>query len=151
MPEESWQRGRGRLGVLAPLLGRWVAEGDGEGGPYRCERRFERALHGSYIELRAEWRLPGREYDEVALHGHDRDGALRFWSFTSDGTQANGWRVEPDDLPHPGIAFEADLPAGRTRFAYMTLPGGELLYVAESQTERGWNRFVEHRYAPLEA
>jgi hypothetical protein len=149
MPEENWQRGRGRLGVLAPLLGAWVAEGESEAGPYRCERRFERALHGSYVELRAEWRLPGGMYDEVTLHGYDRDGELRFWSFTSDGRQTTGWRVTADDLPHPGIAFAADLPAGRARFAYLAPPEGGLLYVAESQTARGWNRFVEHRYVPL--
>lgn len=150
MPEESWQRGRGRLGVLAPLLGTWVAEGESEAGPFRCERRFARALHGTYIELRAEWRLPGRTYDEVALHGHDRDGALRFWSFTSDGRQSTGWRVDPDDLPHPGVAFEADLPDGRARYAYMAVPDGRLLYVVESRTANGWNRFVEHRYTALD-
>lgn len=150
MPEESWRRGRGRLGVLAPLLGAWVAEGESEAGPYRCERRFARALHGTYIELRAEWRLPGRTYDEVALHGHDRDGMLRFWSFTSDGRQATGVRVEPDDLSHAGIAFEADLPAGRVRFAYMAPPDGDLLYTVESWTAQGWNRFVEHRYTRLD-
>jgi hypothetical protein len=151
MPEESWQRGRGKLGVLAPLLGAWVAEGESEAGPYRCERRFARALHGSYVELRAEWRVPGGTYDEVALHGHDRDGELRFWSFTSDGRQSSGWRVDAEDLPHAGVAFAADLPAGRARFAYWREDGGPLVYVVESRTPRGWNRFVEHRYTPLEA
>jgi hypothetical protein len=146
----NWKAGRGTLGALAPLLGAWVAEGDSPAGPYRCERRFERVLGGKWIGLRATWTLPGRTYDEQALFGAGAGRDLRFWSFTSDGKRSEGVLAAVDDLPQPCVAFEADMPAGRARFAYWPGEDGSVQFAVESRTKRGWNRFVEHTYRALD-
>jgi len=35
---KTWKKGRGKLGFLQPLLGRWTAEAKSEMGPVRCTR-----------------------------------------------------------------------------------------------------------------
>jgi hypothetical protein len=148
MAMRTWTPGRGKLGPLAPPLGAWVAEGDSDAGPYRCERQFDRVLGGKWIRLHATWTVPGRTYEESALFGVDSDGRVRFWSFTSDGKHSVGELSVAEDLPQPCVAFEADMPAGRARFAYWPGEGTTVQFVVESRTKRGWNRFVEHTYVP---
>src|SRR4051812_49203992 len=99
---KAWKKGRGKLGVLAPLLGRWSATAESQMGPLSCTRVFESVLGGAYVRLEARWRFgagasgatgqcgdmparTGRGYDELALFGPGEDGQLAFWSFTSDG------------------------------------------------------------------
>src|SRR4051794_39285372 len=84
---KTWKKGRGKLGFLQPLLGRWTAESkSGEMGPVRCTRSFEPVLGGSYVRLDARWELGGGDkvYEEHALIGSGDEGKVCFWSFTSD-------------------------------------------------------------------
>jgi hypothetical protein len=148
----EWKPGTGKLGQLDPLLGAWVAEGDSEAGPYRCERRFDRILGGRHVQLIVTWTFPdGRASEELALFGVDGENELRMWSFASDGRQAQGRLLEPWDLPRPNLAFEVETPGGRSRFAYWPDRRlGGIAYVVESKTRGGWSRFVDHLYKPLD-
>lgn len=160
-----WKQGRGKLGFLQPLLGRWVAEAQTEMGPVRCTRAFEPVLGGNYIELRARWEfgrlaakpdskdakdlpLAGKVYEEFALFGVGDDGQVAFWSFTSDGKRFHGNAADVTDLHAQAVGFEADMPAGRARQAYWPAEGGGFLWVVESRNAKGWRRFVEHAYGP---
>jgi hypothetical protein len=159
-----WKKGRGKLGLFQPLLGRWVAEANSEMGPVRCTRSFEPVLEGIYIELRARWEfgrlaarpdcndargssLAGKVYEEIALFGAGADGQVAFWSFTSDGKRSEGIVADVTDLHAEAIGFEAQMPAGRARQAYWPVEGG-FLWVVESRNAQGWRRFVEHTYGP---
>jgi hypothetical protein len=56
----TWKKGRGKLGILAPLLGNWHADAttpDGRPGKIHCERSFKKELNGSYIGLTAIWHM----------------------------------------------------------------------------------------------
>ncbi len=142
--------GRGRLGFLDPLLGAYVAEGDSGRGPYRCERRVAPELGGAYVRIDARWLVGGGAYEELCLVGVDAEGAARAWSFTSDGKQSVGLRVDAPDLPPGAIVFESDVPAGRARQAYWPGAGDVAFHWAvESRATTGWRRFVEHAYRPL--
>lgn len=146
----TWRAGRGRLGVLDPLLGSWVATGESQLGWYRCERHFSRVLAGKYVQLRADWELGTKRYQEIALFGAE-DGEIHYWSFTSDGKRSSGWRSQDvNGLPDGAVAFEADMPAGRARQAYWPTAVG-MGWAVESRNRSGWNRFTEHHYRPLEA
>src|SRR3954452_23695306 len=72
---KTWKKGRGKLGFLQPLLGRWTAESNSEMGPVRCARSFEPVLGGSYVELDARWEFGGggKVYEEQALIGSGND------------------------------------------------------------------------------
>jgi hypothetical protein len=144
----TWEPGPGLRGRLRPLLGAWVAEGETATGTYRCERRFDEVLHGGYVQLVVTWILPGRTHEELALFGATPEHQLRMWSFTSDGKQSTGEHATAPELPQPNVAFEADMPAGRARFAYWPQADG-LRFVVEARTDAGWTRFLEHHYVPL--
>jgi hypothetical protein len=162
---KTWKRGRGKLGVLAPLLGRWSATAESPMGPLRCTRVFESVLGGSYVRLEVRWRFgaapseasgerPGappkyaKGYEEIAFFGGAGDGGIAFWSFTSDGKRSQGVAADVTDLHPEGIGFEAQMPAGPARMAYW--PDGEagFFFVVESKTKKGWRRFLEHHYRP---
>lgn len=146
-----WSRGRGRLGLLDPLLGTWVAEGESELGHYRVQRGLERVLQRSHVRMNVHWDLGDRSYDEWAIFGADRDGTVGFWSFTSDGKQSRGHLVAADDLPSGGFSFEADMPAGRARMLFLPRDHGPgFRFAVESRSAEGWRRFVEHEYLPAE-
>ena len=51
----AWKKGRGKLGLLQPLLGRWKATAETPMGPMHCTREFTEVLGGKYVELRARW------------------------------------------------------------------------------------------------
>lgn len=145
----DWKKGRGALGVFKPLLGTWRAQGDGPGpNGVACTRTFAELWGSNYVRLDARWETgPGKAYEEIALFGRDRDGALAFWSFTSDGKQAQGGPADGSDVHPQAIAFEAEMPAGTARFVYW--PADEGFYFAvESKTKRGWSRFLRHHYLP---
>jgi hypothetical protein len=144
-----WSPQPGLLGGLSPLVGTWVAEGETATGDYRCERRFDEVLHRRYVQLVVTWILPGRSHEELALFGIDAEGVLRMWSFTSDGKQSTGVAARADDLPQPNVAFEADMPSGRARFAYWPEDEG-VRFVVEARTDSGWTRFLEHRYVRID-
>lgn len=69
-----------------------------------------------------------------------------FHSFTSDGKRSNGVAVDAPDVHALAVAFEADMPAGRARMLYWPAEDGALFFAVESRTQKGWNRFLQHRY-----
>ena len=145
-----WKKGRGTLGAFTPLHGSWVAETDSELGPVRCHRRLEPILGANYVRLDARWEFgrggSTRVYEELAVIGKGDDGVVGFWSFTSDGKRSRGSLADVTDIHPEAIGFEADMPAGRARMAYWPAQGGGFHWVVESQTKKGWKRFVEHLY-----
>jgi hypothetical protein len=148
----SWKKGRGKLGFLQPLLGRWITETDTPMGPVRCSRVFETILGGSFIQLTARWEFGDFEaikvYQEVAIIGPGDDGQVGFWSFTSDGKRSQGTVADVSDLHPKAIGFEAQMPAGRARMAYWPTEAGGFIWVVEARNEKGWKRVVEHTYCP---
>lgn len=150
MPRQAtkWKRGRGKLGVLTPLLGSWRATASSPMGDVTCVRSFSPVLGGKFVELRARWEIGKGEYEEVALYGVSEDGTLGFWSFTSDGKNSRGTLADATDLHAEAIGFEAQMPAGLARMAYWPDEGDGMMWVVESKTKKGWNRFVEHHYRP---
>lgn len=147
----NWKKGRGKLGVFQPLIGNWVAKSDSPMGPVVCTRQFQQTLDNKYIELNVSWDTNGRVYQEKALFGVDKDKVLSFWSFTSDGKNSSGRICEATDIHPLALCFVAQMPAGIARQVYWPNDDSEgFFWVVESQTKKGWNRFVEHHYLPLE-
>jgi hypothetical protein len=158
-----WKKGRGKLGFLQPLLGRWMAEAESPMGPVRCTRVLERVLGDSYVRLEVLWQfgesakapphpthspLQGRGYQELAVIGVGPEGQIGFWSFTSDGKHSRGTVADATDLHAEAIGFEAQMPAGLARMAYWPDEAGGFVWVVESKTVKGWKRFTQHRYRP---
>jgi hypothetical protein len=98
--------------------------------------------------LSARWNFGKGNYDEWALFGIDRQGTVGFWSFTSDGKQSQGVLIDATDLHPEAIGFVAEMPAGTARMVYWPEDGG-MVWVVESKTKKGWNRFTEHHYKPV--
>lgn len=146
-----WKKGRGKLGLLAPLLGMWQADADtpdGRPGRVHCERAFKKTLNDAYIELTAVWYMGETIYEERAFFGRDAEGKLRFWSFTSDGKQSSGELTDATDIHAEGIGFVAQMPAGIARQVYWPDDTLGFHWAVESQTKKGWHRFVDHHYVP---
>jgi hypothetical protein len=143
-----WKKARGAMGVLAPLIGKWKAEGDSPMGKMTCTRTFMPVLAGKYIELRAEWRFGKSLYEEFALYGVHA-GKLTFWSFTSDGKRSQGQIADGKDVHPEAICFEAQMPAGLARMVYWPREDGGFTWAVESKNKKGWHRFTEHLYSPL--
>jgi hypothetical protein len=149
--DKLWKKGRGKLGFLQPLLGRWAAEAETPMGPVRCTRAFEPVLHGAYVRLEARWLFggaAGKAYEETALIGAGDGGAVCFWSFTSDGKRSQGTAADVTDLHPEAVGFEAQMPAGFARMAYWPDGDGGFFWAVESKTKKGWQRFTEHHYRP---
>jgi hypothetical protein len=159
-----WKKGRGKLGFLQPLLGRWVATTETPMGPARCTRCFESILRGSVVRLVAQWEFGpsvatktesspdaaagGGVYEELALIAPGDEGRVCFWSFTNDGKRSQGTVADVTDLHPEAIGFEAQMPAGFARMAYWPDDEGRFFWVVESRTKKGWRRFVKHQYRP---
>jgi hypothetical protein len=141
-----WKKGRGKLGAFAPLLGTWSAEAESPQGPIQCQRTFSKVLNESHIQLHAVWQIGAHTYEEVAFFGADRDGIMRFWSFTSDGKQSQGQLTDVSDVHPEALGFEAQMPAGLARQVYWPDEQDGVHWVVESRTKKGWNRFTEHHY-----
>ena len=43
----TWKKGRGKLGVLKPLLGQWQTRAESDLGPVRCTRIFEPVMEAA--------------------------------------------------------------------------------------------------------
>ena len=149
----GWKKGRGLLGPLSPLLGRWVtgdlAMPDGSAG--QCSREFT-AFGGNYIRLEAAWDMGARGvYREIALFGKGDDGGLAFWSFTSDGKRSTGALFDASDVHKDAVGFTAEMPAGTARMVYWPDEerGSGFHFAVENKVKKGWNRFLEHRYRPF--
>ena len=145
-----WKKGRGKLGVLAPLDGSWQAEADSAMGTVVCTRNFEKVLAGKYIQLTADWKFGDKNYVEIAMIGVNKQGEVTFWSFTSDGKNSSGKLADVTDLHPEAVGFEAHMDAGLARMAYWPDDKNGFFWVVESKTKKGWNRFVEHHYFRIE-
>jgi len=144
-----WKKGRGKLGLLAPLLGSWTATArlPAGYGEVQCTRSFSPVLNGTCVQLRAEWKFTKGVYEEIAFIGA-HDDRISFWSFTSDGRRSQGVLSDGSDVHPEAIAFEAQMPAGLARMIYWPGEEGGLNWAVESKTKKGWNRFTEHHYKP---
>jgi hypothetical protein len=141
-----WKKGRGKLGLFDPLIGRWRAEADSEMGKVVCTRTFTRVLDGAYVQLTADWEYESGSYKEIALFGVGPDREVKFWSFTSDKKQSHGTLADVTDIHPQAIGFEAEMAAGLARMAYWPDEEQGFRWVVESKTKKGWNRFTEHHY-----
>jgi hypothetical protein len=146
--KKHWKKGRGKLGVLAPLIGSWVAEAQSPMGKLKCSRLFEPVLGGNYVQLTAKWEFTKMLYEEHAFIGI-QDGKLTFWSFTNDGKNSKGMIADGTDIHPEAICFEAQMPAGIVRMVYWPDREGGFNWAVESKTKKGWNRFTQHRYKTL--
>jgi hypothetical protein len=146
--KKQWKKGRGKLGLLDPLLGTWVANAESPMGPIRCTRTFARTLNDSYVVLDAVWEIGEKRYKEHAIYGVGDSGVLAFWSFTSDGKRSTGLLADATDIHAEAIGFEAEMPAGLARMVYWPADESGINWVAESKTKKGWNRFMLHHYLP---
>lgn len=153
MAPTQWKKGRGKLGVFAPLLGDWRATADTEMGPLVCTRSFTPALGGKYIQLDAVWTFktkkgakPRPPYEERCLFGPHKEHGLGFWSFTSDGKHSEGHIFDAADIHPEALCFAAQMDAGFARQTYWPGADGAMHWCVESRTKKGWNRFVEHTY-----
>lgn len=149
--QNAWKPGRGKLGLLNPLLGTWTASQDSPVGPVSCTRIYTKALNGSYIILDATWNLGIKKYFEHAVIGLNDEGLISFWSFTSDGKRSIGTLVDAKDVHPTAIAFVAEMPAGQARMVYWPADEVGFNWAVESRTKKGWNRFTQHHYRPLSA
>jgi hypothetical protein len=143
----AWKKGRGKLGVLAPLFGTWKATAKSPIGTVRCTRSFVSILGGAYVQLTAQWKFAKGTYREQAIFGVD-DGKLSFWSFTSDGKRSQGTLADVSDIHPQAIGFEAKMPAGLARMAYWPHDDGGFSWAVEARTQKGWKRFTQHHYLP---
>jgi hypothetical protein len=148
---KAWKKGRGKLGFMQPLIGRWQATADTPMGPVRCTRIFAPILHDTRIRLDACWEFgPAKKYEELAIIGVGADGIVAFWSFTSDGKRSEGVVADVTDLHPSAIGFEAEMDAGLARMAYWPDDDGDgFFWVVESKTKKGWRRFTHHHYRAM--
>ena len=104
MGKTTWKKGRGKLGFLQPLLGRWTAMAEGDVmGPVRCTRAFSAVLEGAYVRLEARWELNGgaKIYEEEALIGAGLLRALeQKLQFLEGNDVARGKVMMPIVSPH---------------------------------------------------
>jgi hypothetical protein len=141
----GWKKGRGKLGVLAPLMGSWTADDNSPRGRVKCTRVFEPILEAKFIRLTAHWHFADSVYEEQAVFGFEND-VLSFWSFTSDGKNSKGALADGTDVDPEAICFEAQMPAGLARMIYWPHPEGGFNWAVESKSKKGWNRMVHHHY-----
>jgi hypothetical protein len=145
----AWKKGRGRLGVLAPLIGTWKAVADSPMGPLRCTRTFARVLGENYVQLTARWEFGKGMYEEFAIYGAGQGGKLVFWSFTSDGKRSEGMLADVADVHPAAVGFEAQMPAGLARMIYWPDEVEGIRWAVEAKTKKGWKRFTEHHYTEV--
>jgi hypothetical protein len=145
----NWTKGRGKLGLLDPLIGNWIAHADSPAGQLECTRSFSRILNGKYVHLSAIWKIPRGNYEESAYIGVDGKG-VAFWSFTSDGKHSQGYLTDVTDVHPQAVGFEAQMPAGLARMVYWPDETDGFHWIVESKTQKGWNRFVHHHYHAAE-
>ncbi len=146
MPKTQWKRGRGKLGMVTPLLGNWQATASSPMGSVSCTRTFVPVLGGKYVQLTATWNFGKGAYTELAMIGVNAEGKVAFWSFTSDGKQSSGTLADASDIHPEAIGFEAQMPAGLARMAYWPDEKDGFHWAVEAKNKRGWKRFTEHHY-----
>ena len=143
---KQWKRGRGKLGLLTPLIGNWTTNASTPMGSVTCTRNFESILRGNYVRLLVRWEFEKGAYEEIAMFGVNPDGKVGFWSFTSDGKNSNGTVADVTDIHPEAIGFEAQMPAGLARMAYWPDDSDGFHWSVEAKNKKGWKRFTEHHY-----
>lgn len=152
----AWKKGRGKLGPMAPLLGKWKASTDTPMGPVSCIREYAKFGDG-YVRLEAEWNFKAapsaankegapKVYREVCLFGPDKDGTLTYWSYTNDGKKSSGKLSEAADVHPEAVCFEAQMDAGLARQVFWPNEKGGMNWAVEARNKKGWNRFSLHHY-----
>ncbi|MCB0600016.1 MAG: hypothetical protein KDC28_02265 [Saprospiraceae bacterium] len=147
MAKSHWSKGRGKLGILKPLLGHWKAEADSPMGRIKCTRAFTSTLGDHYIQMTVHWQFTSFAYTEHAILGMG-NGVLTFWSFTSDGKNSTGTLADGTDIHPEAICFEAQMPAGLARMIYWPDESDGFYWAVESKNKKGWKRFTLHHYLP---
>lgn len=143
----DWKKGRGKLGLFAPLLGEWITNKDsGESKQPECHRTFKQTLDNKYIQLDVEWMLENKVYQDLTMIGLNAGKEICFWSFTSDGKNSFGQLADVSDIHPEAIGFEAEMPAGLARQAYWPAEEEGFYWVVESKTKKGWNRFIKQHF-----
>ena len=146
----NWKKGRGKLGLFAPLVGKWITnEGSTEEKKPECSRSFEYILDKKYLKLEVLWKLKAKDYLDHTLIGLNEKKEICFWSFTSDGKNSQGILTDVSDIHPDAIGFVAEMPAGTARQAYWPDEEGGFFWVVESKTKKGWNRFVKQQFKPI--
>ena len=84
---KQWKRGRGKLGLLTPLIGNWTANASTPMGSVTCTRRFELVLGGNYVRLSVRWEFEKGAYEEIGFEAQMPAGLARmaYWPDDSDG------------------------------------------------------------------
>lgn len=141
----NWKKGRGKLGILDQLIGRWEAAVNSPMGKLKCTREFTKILGGNYVQLTATWEFSNKKYEEVAIYGIN-ENTLSFWSFTNDGKKSQGQLADGSDVHPQAICFEAQMPAGIARMIYWPGEADGINWAVESKNKKGWKRFTEHHY-----
>ena len=144
----AWKKGPGKLGVLKPLFGSWLASADSPMGKVRCTRTFTPILSGKYVQLNAKWEFGKKVYEEFAIYGIN-NGKLSFWSFTLDGKKSEGVIADGKDIHPQAIVFEAEMPAGLARMIYWPDTEEGFNWAVEAKNKQGWKRFTQHKYISL--
>lgn len=144
----AWKKGRGKLGVLAPLIGSWQADADSPMGRVHCTRTFMPILGGQYVQLVAQWTFGKTFYDELAVFGVGDKGTLNFWSFTSDGKRSFGALADVTDMHPEAFGFEVQVHAGTARMGFWPDEAEGFRWAVEARTKKGWKRIAEHHYTP---
>jgi hypothetical protein len=145
----EWKKGRGKLGIFQPILGTWKADTDSDMGKVTCLRTFTKVLDNKYVQLSAIWKYKSGTYEELAMYGVDLDKNLRFWSFTSDGKQSQGYLADVSDIHPQAFGFEANMPAGLGRMIFWPDEEEGFHWAVEAKTKKGWKRFTQHHYLPV--
>lgn len=145
---QAWKKGRGKMGPMAPLIGRWKTTAETPMGPVACIRDYQKFGDG-YVKLEAEWAFGGKgakTYREVALFGPDKDGVLTFWSYTNDGKKSSGKLADATDVHPQAVCFEAQMDAGLARQVFWPDEKAGMHWVVEARTKKGWSRLATHHY-----
>jgi hypothetical protein len=148
---QAWKKGRGKLGPMAPLLGRWKAKADSAMGPVTCIRDYQKFGDG-YVRLEAEWNVGAKDapktYRETCFFGPDKDGVLTFWSYTNDGKKSSGRLADGSDIHPQAVCFEAQMDMGLARQVFWPADSGGMHWVVEAKLKKGWRRIADHHYRP---
>lgn len=141
--------GRGLLGPLKPLMGTWCHAGEYNGQRVLVTRAYEPFGKG-WVRLTAIWTMSDKDYFETAFYGPTDDGTLGFYSFTNDGRRSEGQLADGSDVHPQAVAFVAKFPAGTGRMIAWPRDDGApgFDFAVESQTKKGWNRFLTQRFEP---
>ncbi|MES2477971.1 MAG: hypothetical protein V4561_02715 [Bacteroidota bacterium] len=147
----NWKKGRGKLGVFDPLIGKWICnKGSKDRMNPECIRTFKYDLGNSYIIENITWFLGDKNYEDHTIIGLDGSKNITFWSFTSDGKNSTGKLSDVSDIHDLAFGFEATMPAGIARQIFWPDEKEGFNWAVESKTKKGWNRFVQQHFTQYE-